>query len=211
MPRSPEKRREQDRLYREAHREQRRASDREYYLAHRGNRRKRPTTPEARERMRAYSKRRREDPEIRAADLARVHAFQQADPDRKAALFAANKANKRAATVGIPGRLSYHDVLAVWARDPRCVGCGEGRGLDHIVPYSRGGANEQANLQNLCKTCNNRKGRLIGVGIPDAPPMAACQRCGGRVKTRRSRFCSKRCWSQYRLANFGQWGHRKAA
>ena|SRR6185312_5249815 len=46
-----------------------------------------------------------------------------------------------------------------------CVGCGAKDRLevDHIVPRSRGGRNDDANLQVLCRSCNASKGRkLVG-------------------------------------------------
>lgn len=58
----------------------------------------------------------------------------------------------------------------VYARDGwRCLNCGQdSRGeltLDHIVPYSRGGTDEDSNLQTLCRTCNVMRGDT-GMAIP---------------------------------------------
>ena len=52
----------------------------------------------------------------------------------------------------------------VWKRDHfRCRKCGatyeEGElTVDHIQPLSRGGTNDESNLQTLCRGCNSRKG-----------------------------------------------------
>jgi len=51
--------------------------------------------------------------------------------------------------------------IAVSVRDQgRCRQCGSAENLhfDHIIPYSRGGANTVDNIQLLCATCNLRKG-----------------------------------------------------
>lgn len=42
----------------------------------------------------------------------------------------------------------------------RCVRCGR-RGrltIDHRIPLSRGGTDDEENLQPMCRGCNNRKG-----------------------------------------------------
>lgn len=77
--------------------------------------------------------------------------------------FEAIEANIKTGTVrqAIP-----EDVkLLVWSRDGGvCVKCGAAKDLhfDHIIPHSRGGSNEAANIQLLCRTCNLAKGdRLI--------------------------------------------------
>jgi hypothetical protein len=53
----------------------------------------------------------------------------------------------------------------VWNRDGgRCTKCGSQENLefDHIIPFSKGGANTYRNLQILCKKCNVEKSNKIG-------------------------------------------------
>lgn len=60
----------------------------------------------------------------------------------------------------IPGSLRE----LVYGRDGyRCVTCGsaEDLSLDHIVPWSLGGADEEPNLQTMCRPCNSRKGARV--------------------------------------------------
>lgn len=56
-------------------------------------------------------------------------------------------------------------VDAVYKRDGgRCVYCGstENLQLDHIIPFSKGGATSVENLQLLCQKCNLEKSNKIG-------------------------------------------------
>ncbi len=56
-------------------------------------------------------------------------------------------------------------VDAVYSRDGgRCVECGstENLQLDHIIPFSKGGATTLENLQLLCQKCNLDKSNKIG-------------------------------------------------
>ena len=56
-------------------------------------------------------------------------------------------------------------VDAVYRRDgARCVYCGstENLQLDHIIPFSKGGATTLENLQLLCQKCNLEKSNKIG-------------------------------------------------
>jgi transposase-like protein len=54
--------------------------------------------------------------------------------------------------------------MEVWQRDGgKCIQCGSNEGLeyDHIIPFSKGGANTTRNLQLLCESCNRSKGAKI--------------------------------------------------
>jgi 5-methylcytosine-specific restriction endonuclease McrA len=64
--------------------------------------------------------------------------------------------------------IPQHVKGEVWRRDGgRCVQCGlDGSGgasleFDHIIPVALGGATSPANLQVLCRRCNNLKGARI--------------------------------------------------
>ena len=49
----------------------------------------------------------------------------------------------------------------------RCVRCEshEALRIDHVHPWSRGGTNDESNLQTLCHPCNQAKGaRIEGAG-----------------------------------------------
>ena len=53
---------------------------------------------------------------------------------------------------------------AVWRRDEgKCAQCGSQEFLeyDHVVPFSKGGANTYRNIQLLCQDCNRSKGANV--------------------------------------------------
>lgn len=58
-------------------------------------------------------------------------------------------------------RLSMAERTAILDRDGwACVWCGSTTDLelDHVIPWSRGGACSATNLQTLCRRCNRAKG-----------------------------------------------------
>lgn len=71
---------------------------------------------------------------------------------------------------------------AVLQRDHwRCVICGSRDRLemDHIIPWSAGGADTIDNLRTLCHTCNTRRSNYVAP-IDHAltlPTASQCQRC----------------------------------
>ena len=83
--------------------------------------------------------------------------WREAHPELYAAVCRSNACNRRAKAAGVLGRITGADVAALWNRQPVCLHCGKGRGVDHIVELSRGGPNTIDNLQNLCQTCNALK------------------------------------------------------
>jgi hypothetical protein len=61
-------------------------------------------------------------------------------------------------------RIPQDVKAAVWQRDAgRCAQCGATDYLeyDHVIPFSKGGANTCDNLQLLCRRCNLKKGAAI--------------------------------------------------
>ena len=62
-------------------------------------------------------------------------------------------------------RISQKVKDQVWNRDGgKCVECGSNENLefDHIIPFSKGGANTYRNIQLLCEKCNRTKSDKIG-------------------------------------------------
>ena len=62
-------------------------------------------------------------------------------------------------------RISQEVKDAVWNRDQgKCIQCGSNENLefDHIIPFSKGGANTYRNIQLLCENCNRSKSNKIG-------------------------------------------------
>ena len=66
---------------------------------------------------------------------------------------------------------------AVRERDGhKCQGCGtmENIEIDHIIPVSRGGNGEMENLRLLCRSCNRKKRRAVGIEGLDHLGIADC-------------------------------------
>lgn len=134
------------------------------------------------------------DPDFRANHIASTKRYHENNP----AGVAARSANKQAKKLGIAGRISTADVQELWERQPVCLNCGRGRGLDHITAMVNGGANELANLQNLCVVCNQVKNKwALAPGEIERPPfdgdVDTCRRghvrFGNEYVSHGKRFC----------------------
>jgi len=66
--------------------------------------------------------------------------------------------------------------LVILKRDPICTLCHRERSVevDHRVPRSQGGADDERNLCGVCKRCHGRKSVAVdgGFGRPRAPRIA---------------------------------------
>lgn len=93
--------------------------------------------------------------------------FQRADTFRRLREQVANFEAVEANLAKSPGRTRIPDdvKLLVWTRDGgACVQCGSRTELqfDHIIAYARGGSDDPANLQILCRPCNlSKSDRLV--------------------------------------------------
>jgi hypothetical protein len=80
----------------------------------------------------------------------------------------------------IPGELRY----AIGYRDKfQCRWCGQNRNLqlDHLIPWSAGGADVDVNLRNLCGPCNERRSNFrTDEDVADVAALTfECVRCSG--------------------------------
>lgn len=101
----------------------------------------------------------------REQNLARVQAWQDANPERFARRMAEARARRRALIASAPTRVvTDRDLRRMRERQQGCCAyCSESKPLtlEHIVPLVRGGAHAVGNLCWVCKSCNCSKGRKL--------------------------------------------------
>jgi 5-methylcytosine-specific restriction endonuclease McrA len=151
----PEKKRESGVAYRAANKERLAAKDAEY-------RRKN------KEKMRAYfhdyNERNREkisekNRARQSVTTQRLRVQRAADPDR----FRMYAHNRRARILANGGTFTAEEWQQLKAAyDHTCLRCGRREPdihltIDHVVPLTKGGTHEAANIQPLCFSCNARK------------------------------------------------------
>ncbi|HEY5184373.1 MAG TPA: HNH endonuclease [Actinomycetes bacterium] len=82
-------------------------------------------------------------------------------PTRAQSVVALAQAPRPTARIAIPPDVKQ----LVWTRDGgACAQCGSNveLQLDHVIPVSLGGSNDEGNLQILCGPCNRLKGASVG-------------------------------------------------
>jgi len=175
MPyKDPARKRENDRLYREAHREERRMYNRLYAATHKDEKRERERQYRIAhpEKMRGYRRKwiaahpeyfreasRRFYAAHRAEVCARTLRWQTANPDKVCAI----KHKRRALKSGNGGSFTEAEWKTLCAQyNNQCIGPGPHGGKltrDHIIPVGEpGGTSNIDNIQPLCQSCNSRKG-----------------------------------------------------
>ena len=111
--------------------------------------------------------------------------------------------NKKAAQYGVSGVITAVDL----ARKPRrCMYCGisleVGQGtFDHMIPFDKGGTNEDFNIVRSCLTCNRKKFTKSPAEFAEHQTLVvACEVCGKEYQPRwgeyingRARVCSRVC------------------
>ncbi len=147
--------RELERKWREENLDHARAESRKWYHEHRD---RELIKRRARLRWRWHF-----DPAYRAKKNAFKQQRYHNDPEynRKMKLWSLAHVHRRRARIkGTNTRFTAAEWRALCEKyDCRCLRCGERKPLspDHIVPISRGGANDIANIQPLCAECNSWK------------------------------------------------------
>lgn len=105
------------------------------------------------------------DEEVRKKAVLRTKKWVSSNPVRAKRNAKVAKHKRRAAEYEVGGSFSAEDIARIYkAQHGKCAyfSCcgtklGESYHADHIVPLSRGGANDRSNLQLTCAPCNLAK------------------------------------------------------
>lgn len=115
---------------------------------------------ENRDRIRAEQTERNR--ERSSENVERARAWKDANPDRARELSRLARSRRRARIKGAGGDHTTDDLAAILkAQKGCCAYCraklSGKKHVDHIIPLARGGSNGRANLQYLCRPCNQSK------------------------------------------------------
>ena len=89
----------------------------------------------------------------------RARQWRQDNPEAQRA----QKHAARARALGVPGTFTADEWIALKAtQEYRCLACNKREPditltIDHVIPMTKGGHNDIANIQGLCYGCNNTK------------------------------------------------------
>lgn len=111
------------------------------------------------------ARRRAEDPEWYASELAKLKAWRKANPERNR-LSKRLYDKRRTAAMVANGQCTFTDkewkqLLKIY--NYRCFYCGQRGGdktRDHIVPLAKGGEHTMENIVPCCPSCNSHKRQL---------------------------------------------------
>lgn len=100
------------------------------------------------------------DSEFRERVLENGRRYHKENPEKRKAA----SRRRRALKAGAEGSHTEHDLFCILVmQDAQCNGCGaslmDDRTEDHMTPLSRGGSDWPDNIQVLCLSCNDSKGR----------------------------------------------------
>jgi 5-methylcytosine-specific restriction endonuclease McrA len=123
-----------------------------------------------REHRRGAARERRKLPINQEKEREWKRAYRRANPEKDA-----ERNHRRLACIRENGGiLTAGDWKAIKkAQGGCCLACGKKARLtvDHIIPLSKGGRNEPANVQGLCKSCNSSKGNRHNTDYRPKPPV----------------------------------------
>lgn len=95
----------------------------------------------------------------RAAEVAKVRAWQKANPE----MVRVQRNTRRARKLALPSDLTAAEWAGILAEfEGLCAYCGTDgpMTMDHVVPLSRGGHHVAGNVVPACRSCNSAKGAL---------------------------------------------------
>ena len=93
--------------------------------------------------------------------VARSKKWGEENPEKVKAAKKNNLRKRRAARHASQGNFTAYEFEALCERyGNKCLACGDTATVmeaDHVVPLSKGGADDINNIQPLCGSCNRRK------------------------------------------------------